>query len=56
MKTILTSAAVLLTLTSAHSQAIVGNDSMASSQADIAMLPDAPGHSASTVDNPLRQR
>ena len=42
MKAILTSAAVLLTLTSAHSQAIVGTNLRASSPADIAMLPDAP--------------
>lgn len=42
MKTLLTSAAVLLTLASAHSQAIVGTNPMVSSQADVAILPDAP--------------
>jgi hypothetical protein len=42
MKTILTSAAVLLTLTSARSQPIVGTNPMPSSQAHIAILPDAP--------------
>jgi hypothetical protein len=43
MKRILASAAVLLTVASAHSQAIVDANPKASSQADIAVLPDAPG-------------
>jgi hypothetical protein len=42
MKTILISPALLLILTSAYSQTIVSTDAMASSQVNVALLPDAP--------------
>jgi hypothetical protein len=43
MKTTLISAAIFLSLTAAHSQAIVGTNLLASSQADVATLADASG-------------